>query len=224
MLATLDDEKRYQEYMRREDEEAVLFILLTNFKNDIKEGIVPKKFPDRALDSLGLFNDDLYLSRDLCTKRGMWAIVDMTWTKKLADYIAGRRCLEVMAGAGWLARALSDHGVDIVATDNASWSDKHTEMRRIFPVKKMEALEAIDKYGDRDILIVSWPPLNMDILYFLKRWGEEKPIIYIGEGNGGCNTTDEFWNHFSEETTIYIPQWWGIHDQVFIGKYHDTIN
>ena len=40
------------------------------------------------------------------TSRGMWAIVDKTWTARLAAWIAGRRVLEVMAGAGWLAKAL----------------------------------------------------------------------------------------------------------------------
>ena len=47
----------------------------------------------------------------------MWSLVDSVWTRDLADWIDQRICLEVMAGASWLAKALSAHGSSLVATD-----------------------------------------------------------------------------------------------------------
>jgi hypothetical protein len=100
-----------------------------------------------------------YDARRECTKRGMWAIVDKRWTKQLADWIGSRTCLEIMAGAGWLAKALSDFGVDIIATDDYSWdADTHLMMKRVCGVVKLNALESIKQFSDRDILICSWPP------------------------------------------------------------------
>lgn len=158
-----------------------------------------------------------------CTSRGMWAIVTLDWTRQLADWIGERKALEIMAGAGWLAKALHDHGVDIVATDSQSWDDRHDQMIRLCPIEQQEATEAVCKYADADLLICSWPPYGDGAIYrAAEAWGSERPIVYIGEGEGGCNAPDEFWSHFREledAPDIPLKSWRGIHDHIFIGNY-----
>lgn len=161
-----------------------------------------------------------YTARGECTKRGMWAIVDMEWTRKLAHWSGARQVLEVMAGKGWLAKALSLHGVNIVATDNMGWTNMHSDPTYLFPVEKLGARAAINKYPNADILLISWPPYDdPEIMKVCKAWGSNRPIIYIGEGQGGCTAIDGFFEHFYEEDTLYIPQWDGIHDYITIGYY-----
>jgi hypothetical protein len=134
-----------------------------------------------------------------------------------------------MAGCGWLAKALSEHGVNVIATDNRTWHSRdwceiHPKAKDIFPVENLEAIEAVKKYGNEAaILMVSWPPLDDKVVCKVgELWGDKKPIVYIGEWDGGCNASGEFFEHFIEiddEPDIPLFSWYGIHDNVYIGYY-----
>lgn len=166
---------------------------------------------------------DDWKARDEVTKRGMWALVYNSWVKELVYWIDNRKVLEVMAGRGWLAKALFEKGVDITATDDNSWDDKHNKAVAVYPVILMDAIKAIRKFGaDCEIIIMSWPPYSSEIATeVLKAWGQDKPVVYIGEGYGGCNAPDSFWQHWKEcsEPQIPLAQWYGLHDCIQIGYY-----
>jgi hypothetical protein len=195
------------------------------FINYLKAGEIPPEPPEGS--SLGghIWDLDtmLYHCRHEATERGMWAIVDKVWTKKLAAWIGDRTCLEVMAGAGWLAKALSEHGIDIVATDSGDWDDHHPKAQFVYQIEITEGEEAAKKYHDKDILIISWPPYGEDaICHICEQWGSDKPIILISEDDGGCNAPPEFWSKFhiiNDQPDIPLMAWTGIHDRVFIGHY-----
>jgi len=205
------------------------------FIKSIKKGDIPDDSPK---ESLGLpwnkplpshdYFTNAFHARSECTKKGMWAIVDKQWTKGLARWIGNRTCLEIMSGAGWLSKALSSYGIDIVATDDFSWkADKkqHKDITIVHPVETLESTEAVKKYKNRDILIVSWPPLDSEaVCSACSEWGNDKPIIYIGETEGGCCAPENFWNNFKEiddSPNIAIPNWWGIHDCLVIGRWNE---
>ena len=178
--------------------------------------VPPRPFTPDSIKCMGG-----YEYRDQCTSRGMWALVDLEWTKELADIIGSTKCLEVMAGFGWLAKALKQHGVDIIATDDQTWNgNRHSQGKPFDFVEKLEALDAIEKYKDAEILIMSWPPYDDDAACTIgEAWGNEKPIIYIGENRGGCNATDEFHQCFQGKSDLSIPYWDGMHDYLQIGTY-----
>lgn len=167
---------------------------LAAFLDDVQAGRIPDAAP---LERDCFPAIETFYARDACTHRGMWAIVDRQWTKHLADWIGERRCLEVMAGAGWLARALHDHGAAIRATDDYSWDARqHGQMERVYPVDQCDALAAVEWYGDADVLIVSWSPYEDDtIIHVCDAWGTTRPIVSIGEEDG-CNAPPEWWAHF----------------------------
>jgi hypothetical protein len=159
--------------------------------------------------------------KTVCNELGMWAIVYHEWVKELAKWIGNKQCLEIMAGAGWLAKGLKQCGVNIVATDNFSWNKtQHAKVKPVFPIGNYEASEAIMNIN-AEILIVSWPPYGCHaIVKACEIWGTEKPIIYIGENQGGCNATDAFFERFKliqNHPDIPIKSWNGIHDYVRIG-------
>lgn len=160
-------------------------------------------------------------ARNTLNNRGMWPIVDLVWTQHLAEWIGRRTVLEIMAGHGWLAKALGHHGINVTATDNYSWMDdcRHEIVDLGVSVKRVEAKEATLTIA-ADILLVSWPPYQEgDIIDACDAWGTQKPIVYIGEDEGGCNATDEFFVRFRPIEHPHIPlmSWWGIHDRVQIG-------
>jgi len=205
-------------------------ITLKQFVENVKNGVLSDYAPIEEMVDYNSFerpNDLLssFRAREECTKRGMWAVVDKHWTKELAKWIGNRKCLEVMAGAGWLAKALDFYKVDIIATDDHLWKNgRHKEMKVVYPVEELDGLEAVKKYSDRDILIVSWPPYNEKaICSICDKWGNGKPIVYIGEDYEGCCATDLFFKNFKrseEQPNIKIPQWWGLHDYLTIGYWN----
>jgi hypothetical protein len=191
--------------------------------------VIPEDSPLEALeivwDSVSVGDSlDALSARTKCIKLGTWAIVDLKWTKQLANWIGNRKCLEVMSGAGWLAKALVMHGINIIPTDSYSWEKtQHKEAKMVYPVERIDAIESVKKYQDRDILIVSWPPYTDEtICKVCDEWGTDKPVIYIGEGEDGCCAPGTFWQNFKEiesHPSIKIPQWWGIHDYLTIGRW-----
>ena len=202
---------------------------IDTFLRYVNRGLIPPESPD-GLDEHGhSMLTRNYKARDSCTARGMWAIVTLAWTERLAEWIEGRNVLEIMAGAGWLAKAFNHYGVDVKATDNGDWDDRHDKMKMVYPVEKFEASKAVEKYNEwADVLVVSWPPYGEQaICDACDAWGSERPIVYIGESDGGCNAPDEFWKRFRESQdapSVPLMSWSGVHDRVFIGRYSKGVN
>lgn len=196
---------------------------------------IPDKFPfpkkgrwDWDLHSLDNSMEQFKL-KDAWNDRGMYAFVCWEWVEPLAKWIGNRKVLEVMAGAGWLARALREKEVCVIATDDYTWADKRG-WTTVTEVEKMDAVAAIEKYGPQaDTLIISWPYMDKDAFHAITKWHEIQPdglIIYIGEDEGGCTACIEFFVHFEylqredfEPITQAYATWWGLHDNIVLGKY-----
>jgi len=133
--------------------------------------------------------------------------------------------LEVGAGTGYWAALLD---CDIIATDIGRASPELIKQKKWFkpgshfPVKKMSAEKAMKKWPDRN-LFFCWPsydePWPTEALKNLK-FG--KYVIYIGESEGGCTADDAFHQElrdkFEEVEDIPIPQWRGMHDNLWVYK------
>lgn len=161
--------------------------------------------------------------------RGMYAFVSWKWVIPFVKWINGRKCLEVMAGAGWLSLALRQKGVDVIATDNMSWH-KLKRWKNVTPVEPLSAKKAIEKYGaEIDIMIIGWPYMDDHAYYALKLLHKLNPnanVVYIGEGDGGCTASPKFFKHFREEEDQEFDQvakeyerFYGMHDYMFLGRY-----
>jgi len=203
---------------------------LKNYLKKISDGEIPSSPPEGFVPGGWNYDFDINkecdiiknsMSRHECTKQGLWTIIDKKWTKILANLIGNRDCLEIMAGSGHLAKALSEHNVSIVATDDFSWKTTHPNLQLVYSIKKMEAFRAVKFYKNKSILIVSWPPYNCnEICDACVEWGPAKPIIFIGEAEAGCCASDKFWKHFEyKDVDCEMASWTGIHDKVMIGNY-----
>lgn len=183
-----------------------------------------QKIPPESPDHCGqaLYNPKLWSGREKCTKRGMWALVYRSWVQVLAEWIGDRQVLEVMAGRGWLAKALAEEGVSIVATDDGSFDKRHNKCGPVHEVLSLDALGAIARFGDdADVLIMSWPPYGDEAATdALEAWGTGRPIVYIGEGEDMACAPDSFWQCWRKDAgapDIPLASWDGIHDFIEIG-------
>lgn len=200
--------------------------------DEIYNNRIPEKPPEGLMDYWNINNipngldvSSQFQMRSVINRHGCWTVIDKIWTAVLAKWIGKRTVLEVMAGHGWIAKALHDHGVDIVTTDNYSWDENGCHLDELgWPCMpfNLDAKEAILEIP-AEILLVSWPPYDeAEIVDVCHEWGRKKPIIYIGEW-GGCNAVDHFFNQFDRlknHPKIPLKQWFGIHDEVFIGRWH----
>lgn len=132
-----------------------------------------------------------------------YALLAYEWIRPLAQWIGKRRCLEIMAGSGALSYALSQCGVDIVATDDKSWSDPSCSWFSApwTEVEQLNCLQAIKKYGkDRAIIICSWPYMDDNAYRSLLEMRQVNPdamMLYIGELECGATANDDFFRNLS---------------------------
>ena len=127
---------------------------------------------------------------------------DREWTGLLAARLQGKKCLEIMAGNGLLSRLLQDAGLSVIATDIApDKSNDYISMRNgnYTDVLAMDAMAAVRRFGRQcDVLICSWPPQGEEAViqaaqaFFRLR--PEGAMVYIGEGKGGFNAMDAFFD------------------------------
>lgn len=185
-----------------------------------------QKIPPEPPDHCGqaLYDSKLWAGRERCLKRGMWALVYRSWVRVLAEWIGDRQVLEVMAGRGWLAKALTEEDVSVVATDDGSYDKRHSKCGPVYTVLPLDALSAIAQFGDdADMLVISWPPYGDEAATdALKVWGAGRPVVYIGEGEDMACAPDSFWRLWQKDASapdIPLASWDGIHDFIEIGYY-----
>lgn len=200
-----------------------------SYLNEIVENI-----PNKYTDCWDSFEPDVtteaFKLREQCLNKGMYALVTWSWVTPFAEWIGDKKCLEVMAGRGWLSLALQSLGVNIIATDSYSWSKERRWDEPVTEVEEIDAIKAVKKYGkDIDLLIISWPYMDNIAYNTIKELNNINPdaqIIYIGEDKGGCTANDNFFEHFKEinnkefkKAVSNFQSWWGIHDHIKLGKY-----
>src|SRR5699024_6074466 len=78
---------------------------------------------------------------------GMYAFVSWRWVKPFAKWIGERKVLEVMAGRGWLSHALRELNVNVIATDDYSWSYECGWLPPVTDVEELDAIKSVEKYG-----------------------------------------------------------------------------
>lgn len=97
--------------------------------------------------------------------------------------------LEIMAGAGWLAKGLLEadlHGI-YIATDLEPPADS------VYPVNKVDARDAIIKHRYViDCYLLSWPHMDEDAAIAVQEIPSGRPVVYFGEWGGCCGTPSLF--------------------------------
>lgn len=68
--------------------------------------------------------------------------------------------------------------------------------------------------------MLCWPPYDAEMATRALARYKGSCVIYIGEGAGGCTGDDDFHAELAAKwnlaTSCEIPQWDGLHDEVFV--------
>lgn len=159
------------------------------------------------------------------TKTKSWAVPDDEAIRILVKYSP---LIEIGAGLGYWAALIEDAGGDIRAYDRAPvWTSIRNNHIRLTPetmggytrvwVGGPEKLRC--KVNEGRTLFLCWPPYSSPmaancLVHLPAR------VIYVGEGPGGCNADDRFFELLEGYYTLtfahVIPQWEGIHDELYV--------
>ena len=132
--------------------------------------------------------------------------------------------IEVGAGRAYWAAELSKRGVDVIATDYVPHGEnKFAPQEPYMEIGIADAADAAASHPDRALMMV-WPYMD-DMAFRALEAYEGDTLIFVGEGEGGCTASDEFFEKIYEMeengwTMKYhsIPQWDGIHDYLLIAR------
>lgn len=154
--------------------------------------------------------------RDPYCARVSWAVYTVEYMRALAQAIQpGELVVEVGAGRGVLGLHMPRY-----LPEGATWL-----CTDVLPpagaghVLKFDAFEAVEQFKP-DVVFASWIPYQDDMDMRLARMVS---CIFVGEGNGGCTGSEEFWSEAEEKRYhIYrhflredVPRWPGITDFTF---------
>ena len=163
---------------------------------------------------------------------GMWAYISAPFGKQLSNYLQNKNVLEVMAGNGYISKALKQYNPlnKNYATDSKTWNKINaTGNHPVTKIERLSALDAIDKYkNDVDSVIMSWAPdKEIDDYQVLEKIRNinarqhELDLIIIGEYKGATNST-KFWNNAVLENIEILSNKLShfdlINDKVYLAK------
>jgi hypothetical protein len=132
--------------------------------------------------------------------------------------------VEIGAGTGYWARLVADAGGDILAYDKhppklgkADYWAK--EVESYYPVHTGGPRMA-ERHSDRT-LFLCWPPNGLPMAARCLDFYRGATLIFVGE-RSGLTGDDRFHKIVNDEWTsikqIGIPQWFGIHDRLYVFK------
>ncbi|PWF99836.1 SAM-dependent methyltransferase [Levilactobacillus bambusae] len=172
-------------------------------------------------DALPKLDQDLRNFRDYLEDRyGMWAYISAPFAADLAQYIDGKKTLEVMAGNGYISKGLRDHDQLVYATDSKDWTkENETGKHPVTEIERLSALDAWQKYGNEvDVVIMSWSPdglpVDWELLQAIRRSEHHVDFIVIGEMNGATDSK-VFWDNLQLTGTDESLELLNRHHKVF---------
>lgn len=162
------------------------------------------------------------LSRRSLVHQFSWSIPSPEAIASIARF--SKSIVEVGCGTGYWASLLQSIGCDVICYDAhppSTGVNEYGHCREYTEIRSGSCMAASD-HPDRSLML-SWPPYEDPMAHdtlraYLNAGGQS--LVYIGESWGGCCGNDTFFNLINATmrlvSTIDLPQWYGLHDAVFL--------
>jgi hypothetical protein len=125
---------------------------------------------------------------------------------------------EVGSGTGYWAALLQARGVDVVATDlnpPSSARNGYGHLREWCRIERADGRKVAARSAARTLMFC-WPSCQDNWAAKALKAYKGATVAYVGEYDGGCCATDDFFarldSEWTEAATVDLPQWWGLHD------------
>lgn len=162
-----------------------------------------------------------FLARDVLVQRYAWAIP----SPKALESIAAldKPIVEIGAGKGYWAWLLSGLEVKVHCYDidpEFGYRSGNPCLVDLYVMWREVHKGGVEKVADHPdcALFLCWPTsMAVEALQAYK--GDT--LVYVGEGPGGCTASDDFFellDEWEEINFVRLPQYYGIHDNLWIYK------
>jgi len=170
---------------------------------------------------------DIFRAREELTRKYAWAVPTPEALRTVAKY-AGPGLLSIGAGTGYWESLLAQLGVDVLAFDRrpptekpfADGGNSHGHTGQFFRVRP-GTHRKVRRWPERTPFL-SWPSYGESWACQAARWTWAEHFVYVGEGEGGCTADDAFFVYMERAweliEEVWIPQWPGIHDRLFVWR------
>ena len=159
---------------------------------------------------------------------GFYCKPSWDWINPLANYLNGKKVIDIMAGNGLISLCLKHKGIDIDACDRAIGEDNEYCSHRCWDFPTMSGEKYIENQSKKgviyDTLLIIWPEYNGDgsdkrICDIFLRSNPHGEIIFIGEDKGGCTGSSYFFDNYElnfmwEISKYYTPDF-GIYYDIY---------
>ena len=156
---------------------------------------------EKAQEANNLLNNfRSFLSREY----GIWSLPNLETAKLIKQEYNVKSSLEIMAGNAYWSKALSEVGIKATASDSFAWAKSSTTGESpIFETENLDALSAIKKHPEVDLIICSWAPNfgedDVNILNLYRQLDYQPVLLFIGEKFGATNSIT-FWQEAKTTT------------------------
>jgi len=155
------------------------------------------------------------------TRGVSWSLPTRNWVEAMLRILLGKKVIEIGAGTGFVGTIFKLLDVDWTSTDINPPSPTGRPWMKLNPVHQMTWEQALEL--PHDVIFISWWPYREPEGIDLKiaRWAlkNEKRVIIVGEGYGGCTGSEDFWRYaLVKQFLDYeqdLAQWSGIHDYTY---------
>jgi hypothetical protein len=164
-------------------------------------------------------SDNPAVSRHDLVSEYAWTITDPDTVAFVAKH-CGPQVVDPLAGSGYWAWLLGQHGIDVAASDLKPGANDWHRHGVHLPVARQEGPHAVRLAGRDRTLLLSWPPYSMPVGAELVAAYQGDRIVYIGEGPYGCCGDEDMWELLEAgwtEVASHRPvQWYGLRDWVTV--------
>ena len=97
-----------------------------------------------------------------------WSVPNEEAIESIKEFVGNELVLEVGSGLGMWAKLFQSEGIRITPTDLSLNLDKNHYVKKnkgFVDVEEIDGNEAIKKYGDHTVLMMSWPPYDDPFAY-----------------------------------------------------------
>ena len=223
--------KQYQIKLNQLDKELNYLPLhkQVNIINNIIANLQKKEILPKSPNSLGFLPDSLDIMIDnignkdkvqeannllnnfrsfLSREYGVWSLPNLETARLIKQEYHVKSSLEIMAGNAYWSKALSQVGINAIASDSFSWAKSSTTGEApIFTTENLDALSAIKKHPEVDLIICSWAPNfgedDLKILDLYRSLDHQPVLLFIGEKNGATNSAS-FWQKAKSRTNTKV--------------------
>ena len=155
----------------------------------------------------------MYMRRDVFCASFGYVLATAEVMERLVELFGTGRVLDAGSGSGYLAHELASHGVHMLAVDHADYSLPSELRQHGYAINKVYRQDVVGDAVERissafNAVLLTWPNYDSPFAFNVaKAMLPGQILVYEGEGNGGCNANNEFF-----ELLTNTNEWTPLHE------------